>query len=90
MKTDLAKTLSIRGQHGLFNYIAQSRTGAIVEALYDKKRANFAVFQKSNIMRLTEKGVPITRNAFNIVYLYSIVNRFLITSAPLSSEDPKS
>lgn len=42
MKTDLAKTLSIRGQHGLFNYIAQSRTGAIVESLEDKKRYNFS------------------------------------------------
>jgi len=42
MKTDLAKTLSVRGQHGLFSYIAQSRSGAIVEALEDKKRYNFA------------------------------------------------
>lgn len=42
MKTDLAKTLSVRGQHGLFNYIAQSRTGAIVEAFEDKKRYNFS------------------------------------------------
>ena len=42
MKTDLAKTLSIRGQHGLFTYIAQSRTGAIVEAFEDKKRYNFS------------------------------------------------
>ena len=42
MKTDLAKTLSIRGQHGLFTYIAQSRSGAIVEALEDKKRYNFS------------------------------------------------
>ncbi len=41
MKTDLAKTLSIRGQHGLFTYIAQSRSGAIAEALEDKKRSNF-------------------------------------------------
>ena len=41
MKTDLAKTLSIRGQHGLFNYIAQSRNGAIVESLRDGKRFNF-------------------------------------------------
>lgn len=40
MKTDLAKTLSIRGQHGLFHYIAQSRSGAIVEAFADKKRSN--------------------------------------------------
>ena len=29
MKTDLAKILSVRGQGGLFNFIAQSRTGAI-------------------------------------------------------------
>ena len=42
MKTDLAKTLSIRGQHGLFTYIAQSRTGAIAEAFEDKKRYNFS------------------------------------------------
>ena len=41
MKTDLAKILSIRGQHGLFHYIAQSRTGAIVEALEGGKRSNF-------------------------------------------------
>ncbi|MBP3203058.1 MAG: DUF5606 domain-containing protein [Bacteroidales bacterium] len=42
MKTDLAKTLSIRGQRGLFNYIAQSRTGVIAEAFEDKKRYNFS------------------------------------------------
>ena len=42
MKTDLAKILSIRGQHGLFNYIAQSRSGAIVESLSDNKRSNFS------------------------------------------------
>ena len=42
MKTDLAKTLSIRGHHGLFTYIAQSRTGAIAEAFEDKKRYNFS------------------------------------------------
>lgn len=42
MKTDLAKILSVRGQHGLFNYIAQSRSGAIAESLETKKRTNFA------------------------------------------------
>ena len=35
MKTDLAKTLSVRGQRGLFTYIAQSRNGAIAESLRD-------------------------------------------------------
>ena len=42
MKTDLAKTISVRGQRGLFNYIAQSRNGAIAESLKDHKRTNFA------------------------------------------------
>ena len=42
MKTDLAKILSVRGQHGLFNYIAQSRSGAIAESLETGKRTNFA------------------------------------------------
>lgn len=42
MQTDLAKILSVRGQHGLFNYIAQSRNGAIAESLIDGKRTNFA------------------------------------------------
>ena len=41
MKTDLAKILSVRGQHGLFNYIAQSRSGAIAESLESGKRSNF-------------------------------------------------
>ena len=42
MKTDLTKILSVRGQRGLFNYIAQSRNGAIAAALRDGKRTNFA------------------------------------------------
>jgi len=42
MKTDLAKILSVRGQRGLFSYIAQSRNGAIAESLQDHKRMNFA------------------------------------------------
>ena len=41
MKTDLSKILSVSGQHGLFNYIAQARNGAIVESLSDKKRTIF-------------------------------------------------
>ena len=42
MKTDLAKILSVRGQRGLFSYIAQSRNGAIAESLRENKRTNFA------------------------------------------------
>ena len=42
MKTDLTKILSVRGQHGLYRYIAQSRSGAIAVSLRDGKRTNFA------------------------------------------------
>lgn len=55
MKTDLAKTLSIRGQHGLFNYIAQSRSGAIVESFADKKRTN--VSASSGITTLADISI---------------------------------
>ena len=60
MKTDLARTLSIRGQHGLFTYIAQSRGGAIVESLEDKKRYNFSasagITTLEDISIYTEEG----------------------------------
>ena len=42
MKTDLAKILSVRGQRGLYAYIAQSRIGAIAESLKDHRRTNVA------------------------------------------------
>ena len=41
MKTDLAKILSVSGQHGLYLYVAQARNGAIAESLSDKKRTAF-------------------------------------------------
>lgn len=40
-KTDLAKILSASGYHGLFQYVAQARNGAIAESLEDKKRLIF-------------------------------------------------
>ena len=40
MKIDLTKILAVSGQSGLYLYISASRTGAIVEALADKKRSS--------------------------------------------------
>ncbi len=45
-KTDLAKVLSISGQRGLFLYVAQARTGAIVESLANGKRVAFDINSK--------------------------------------------
>lgn len=55
MKTDLARILSVSGQHGLFNYIAQARNGAIVEALSDKRRTCFGM--KSRITTLADISI---------------------------------
>ena len=55
MKTDLARILSVSGQHGLFNYIAQARNGAIVEALSDKRRTCFDM--KSRIATLADISI---------------------------------
>lgn len=66
MKTDLAKTLSVSGRHGLFTYLAQSRSGVIAEGLADKKRTVFdahsrvtslediAIFTDEGELRLAE------------------------------------
>ena len=45
MQTDLARILSVAGQHGLFQYLAQARGGAIAESLETKQRK---VFSSSN------------------------------------------
>ena len=46
MKTDLSKILAVSGQSGLFLYISNTRTGAVVEALADKKRSAVAATSK--------------------------------------------
>ena len=40
MKTDLSRILAISGQSGLYLYVSNTRTGAVVEALKDKKRTS--------------------------------------------------
>ena len=42
MQTDLARILSVAGQHGLFRYIAQARGGAIGESMETGQRKVFS------------------------------------------------
>jgi len=55
MKTDLSKILAVSGQSGLFLYISATRTGAVVEALADKKRS--AVNATSKITSLADISI---------------------------------
>lgn len=45
-KTDLKKILAISGEHGLFEYVAQARTGLIAESLLTKQRRMFGASAK--------------------------------------------
>lgn len=46
MATDLKKVLSISGQPGLFEYIAQARNGFVVEAMATKHRSSVSTNSK--------------------------------------------
>lgn len=75
MKTDLAKILSVSGQHGLFHYLAQARNGVIAESLADKKRTaldthskvstlnDIAIFTSEGELRLAEVFVAMKKLA---------------------------
>jgi len=54
-KTDLTKILSVSGQRGLFRYLAQARSGAIVESLKDGKRSCFDL--RSRITTLADISI---------------------------------
>ena len=60
----LDKILSISGKPGLFQIVTQTRTGAVVESLFDKKRitvgahSNISILSEIAIYTLTEE-VPL-------------------------------
>lgn len=68
MKTDLTKILSISGQSGLFRYISQSRAGAIVESLADKRRTCFGINSRittlEDVSIYTEEGETKLKDVF--------------------------
>ena len=50
MKTDLSKILTVAGQHGLFEYVAQARNGIIAESLATKKRTALDAHSRVNTL----------------------------------------
>lgn len=83
MKTDLARILSVSGQHGLFNYIAQARNGAIVEALGDKRRTCFDM--KSRITTLADISIYTSEGEMKLQEVFQKLHEALgETDAPTS------
>jgi len=49
-KTDLSKILSIAGEHGLYEYVAQARNGIIAESLITRQRTLVNASAKINAL----------------------------------------
>ena len=87
MQTDLAKILSVRGQRGLFRYIAQSRSGAIAESLRDGKRTNFAA--NAGITTLADISIYTLENEVKLKEVFLKLKEVLgDADAPTSKADP--
>ena len=68
-KTDLAKILSVSGSRGLYQYLAQARSGAIAESLQDGHRTCFDLKSKittlADISIYTDEGELKLQEVFN-------------------------
>jgi hypothetical protein len=84
MKTDLARILSISGQHGLFLYLAQARSGAIVEALADKKRS--VADAKSRITTLADISIYTSEGELKLQEVFLKLKEVLGEDAAPSSK----
>ena len=88
MKTDLAKILSISGQHGLFEYVAQARNGVIIEALSDKKRT--VADAKSRITTLADISIYTTEGEMKLQEVFLKMREALgDADAPSSKAAPE-
>ena len=75
MKTDLAKILTVSGQRGLFQYIAQARHGIIAESLSDKKRVVFDA--KSRITTLADIAIYTQREELKLQEVFLSLQKVL-------------
>lgn len=69
----MTKILAVSGQHGLYEYVAQARNGAVAESLADKKRtvfsatarittlADIAIYTSEGEMKLAEVFLAIKK-----------------------------
>ena len=88
MKTDLAKILSVRGQRGLFRYIAQSRSGAIAESLRDGRRTNFAA--NAGITTLADISIYTLEGVVKLKEVFLKIHEALgEADAPTSKDAPE-
>ena len=86
MKTDLSKTLSVGGCHGLFNYVAQARNGIIAESLSEHKRIAFDA--KSRITTLADISIYTSEGEMRLSEVFLAIQK-VIGDRKLNSKSPE-
>lgn len=86
-KTDLAKILSVSGQHGLYEFVAQARNGAIAESLADKKRMSFS--QSAKISTLEDIAIFTSEGEMRLAEVFKAVDKALGKEAAPSPKAPE-
>ena len=84
MKTDLSKILTVSGQRGLYQYIAQARNGVIAESLKDKKRVVFDA--KSRITTLADIAIYTQTEELKLSDVFLALKKTLDGAAAPSSK----
>ena len=87
MKTDLAKILSVSGQHGLFLYLAQARNGVIAESLADKKRT--ALDTHSKVSTLNDIAIFTSEGELRLAEVFTAMKKLAESgkAVPASKDD---
>ena len=75
MKTDLARILSVSGQHGLYKYLAQARNGAIAESLLDGKRT--VLTSSSRITTLEDIAIFTSEGEMKLAQVFGALHDYL-------------
>lgn len=87
-KTDLARILSVSGQPGLYEYVAQARNGAIAEKIDDKKRVVFS--SNAKITTLEDIAIYTSEGELRLSEVFNALHKVLgEENAPSAKSDSK-
>lgn len=87
-KTDLARILSVSGQSGLYQYVAQARNGAIAEKLDDRKRVAFG--SNAKITTLEDIAIYTSEGELRLAEVFNALHTTLgEEDAPTAKSDSK-
>ena len=88
MQTDLSKIIAVSGQHGLYEYVAPARNGAIAESLSDRKRTVFGA--SSRITSLADIAIYTSDGEMKLAEVFTALKTALGEDDAPSSKAPES